>query len=81
MLDIKLMTDEFLSKIIEKFWIAGRIRFALIIHLLKQPAAQKMTPHPIHQSFGKEGVIRLRHPINQRMAGVFFSRELHLGAI
>ena len=81
MLDIKLMADEFLGKIIEKFWIAGRVSFALIIYLLKQSTAQKMAPHPIHKSFGKEGVIRLRHPINQRMAGIFFCRELHLWAI
>src|SRR5687767_2722438 len=48
---------------------------------MHDPATEEMTPQAVDERLGEIGILWPRHPIDQRMPRVFFSRELRVLAI
>ena len=65
-----MAVDETFRQRLQQFRIGRRVGFAHVVFRIHQTAIEEMFPVTVDQRPGKKWIIRVRHPIRQRLARI-----------
>src|SRR5436305_3680073 len=69
-LQVELAVNKILRQGIEQRGVRRRIRHSHIVFWLDKPATKEMLPVAIHERAGEERVLRVGHPVDERLPWV-----------
>ena len=67
---IVLQFNEMPGQLFQQCGVDGRIGGANVIHRLHDAAPEEGSPHTVHYRTCKEGIVRLSHPVHERITRV-----------